>query len=227
MTTSIDINETDTVLMDFAHAIEGKNSSATLAEYASRYPNLARDFGRIAEANWAKQNGLTEDHSLSMPADATLGARFREIGLAALHARPALATAPATAPLQSLLDAAKARGLSRQDFAARLQLPDTLLLKLHRRLIDAASIPNELVGKIADAIGRTNDEIAAYLKQPAQMPLGASFRSDSTPQAQTETFANALQSDPDAMPEHKAAWIDGGPRTVSSDGGSNESDHAA
>ena len=109
--------------------------------------------------------------------------------------------------MESLLQAAQERGFSRQSLAARLLLPDTLVLKLHRRLIQAASIPAELVEKLADALGRTANELTDYFKQPAQMPLAASFRSDATPQAQTETFGDALQSDPDATAAHKAAWL--------------------
>ena len=68
------------------------------------------------------------------------------------------------------------------------------------------SVKPNRVEKIAEAVGRTIGEITDYLRQPAQMPLAASFRADSTPQVQTETFADALHSDPDATPAHKAAW---------------------
>ena len=189
------------VLVDFADAETSANANA-LPEWATRYPALAGDFGRVAEAAWS-QDAL-------MPAPETPSAeRFRKIGRAALaHALPGYAPPAPQVPLTNLLQTAKECGLSRQAFAAQLLLPDTLLLKLNRRFIDAATVPLELVNKMADALNRTADEIAAYLSLPAQVPQTASFRSDVVPQAKTESFADALSGDPEALPEHKAAWLD-------------------
>lgn len=207
MITTLTHEEIDAVLMEFADAQQAGDHKGTLAQWSARYPALARDFGRITEQNWSKAANQTAQTETM----ASSAARFRDIGRAALlAARPAAAQAAQTeaAPLTSLLHAAQERGLTRQTLAAQLQLPDTLVLKLHRRLINAATVPVRLVEQIAGAVGRTTSEITAYLQQPAQMPLAASFRSDSTPQAQTESFGHALQSDPDATPAHKAVWLD-------------------
>lgn len=206
MMNQITNDEIDAVLVDFAEAHHAGKTGTMLAEWSARYPALVRDFGRIAEENWAGR--ANEAVPAQMSAEVA-EARFREIGRAALRAKRPATTQRETAPLTNLLHAAQERGLTRQTFAARLQLPDTLVLKLHRRLISAASIPARLVEQIAETVGRTTDEITDYLKQPAQMPLAASFRSDSAPQPQTETFADALQSDPDATPAHKAEWFNG------------------
>ena len=187
------------VLIDFADAQEGGGSAARLADWATRYPDLGRDLGRVAEASWSRMDGRASDTTES-------AARFGDIGRAALRA--ALPGYTPAAPLISLLQEAKTCGLSKNEFAAALSVPDTLLLKLHRRLIDAATVPAALIEKAADAINRTVDEVAAYLQMPAQMPLAASFRADSAPQAKTESFIHALASDPETLPEHKAAWLD-------------------
>ena len=116
-------------------------------------------------------------------------------------------TATAAATVRSLVAVAAARGLDAQAVATKLDIPFALFFKLHRRLIAPDSIPQQFLTALADTLGRQADEIAAYLRQPATLAAGSSYRSDDTPTVgEQETFAVALATDPEATDAQKAQW---------------------
>jgi hypothetical protein len=198
MNTTVNINESDRdeALVAFAQA-GGKD----LAEWSRRYPAFAGDFARYAAENWGGEKNA--------PADSAATAHVRQIGLEAVRRLRAASAVPAATPaLTSLVAASAARGLDAEAVAAKLDVPYALFFKLHRRLIAPDSVPAKFVAALAEAVGRTTDEIASYLRQPATLAVGASYRADDTPTVGAqESFAGALQADPETTEAQQARWL--------------------
>lgn len=187
----------DEVLTAFA-----RTDGANLTEWMNRYPAQARELARFASERWTGED--------KTPAQPQAVARIREIGLASLQARRTAeaATFATGGALTNLVAAATAKGLDADAVAAKLQVPYALFFKLHRRLIAAESVPASFVRSLADTIGRTVDEVSAYLRQPPTLAAGASYRADDTPTVGAqEDFATALRSDPEATDEQISCWL--------------------
>ncbi len=186
-------NEAEAVLIAFAQA----GTDANLADWTGRYPQYARDLVRLAAERWEGPNTLAAE-------DAGADARMLAIGHAVLNTRRQEAQA---APLTSLVTAAKARGLDAETVAARLHLPVAYFWKLHRRLFAPDSLPRTLVTEIAQALGSTTDEVAAYLRQQPTLAAGASYRADTSPRVGArEDFAATLAADSELTPAQRARW---------------------
>jgi hypothetical protein len=191
----------DEVMIAFAEA----GTTANAADWMRRHPEFAGEIARYAADRWVGEpTGV---------ADAEAVARLRAIGRETVRSCRVQAgsAAAAAAPLASLIAAAKVRGLDPQALAAQLEVPYALLFKLHRRLIAPASVPRNLVRSLAESLGRTADEITAYLRQPATLAYGASYRADDAPTVGgQESFADALRSDPEATDAQRVKWLNGG-----------------
>lgn len=174
----------DAILTDFA-----SDPQARVADWAVRYPSQGRAFAQLAA-----------DRILPLPsADST---RVQALGLAVLREKRA-AYRPA---LSSLKSAAEAKGLTAESVAAALAVPVGLFWKLHRRLIAFESIPGAFVQRLAETLDQTVDELARYLKQPAQLAARASYKNDGMPEARQESFASALSLDPETTEAMRAMW---------------------
>jgi hypothetical protein len=187
----------DAVLIAFMEA----GANAPLGEWIGRYPAHSADLARAAAARWAGE-------PVGVPAlsgDALATAHIRTLG------REAFAALRPAPRLTSLLETARARGIGPQTVAARLSVPYGLFIKLHRRLIAPDTIPATLIRNLAESLERSVDDIAAYLRQPPTLALGASYRADSAPKTGAqESFADALDADPEATDAQRAAFRDAG-----------------
>jgi hypothetical protein len=207
-TTIINEADRDEVLIEFA--LSGGSATDT-ADWISRHPAHASDIALFAADQWVcgKDADALATSNAQTAAIATVGMDV----LRRMRPQMAPVVAPTAAnvvvrPLNSLLAAAKAQGLDADDAAALLDIPQPLFVKLHRRLIALESIPRDFINALASAVGRTADEIAAYLRQPPTLAAGASFRADDTPTVGTqESFADALRSDPEAMASQREKWL--------------------
>ena len=175
----------DTILIEFAD-----DTTAHVADWAARYPAQAREFAYLAA-----------DRAFSAPhADS---AHAHSIGLSVLREKRVAYSAAAFTSLKSV---AEAKGHTADSLAAALKLPLGLFWKLHRRLVSFETIPQALISQLAATLDRTADEVARYLRQPPRLAAGASYRSDSAPQATQESFASALTNDPDTTGEMRQSW---------------------
>ena len=174
----------DTILVEFA-----SDPNAQVADWAARYPAQAREFAYLAT-----------DRAFPAPtADST---RAQSLGLSVLREkRQAYSTTFA-----SLKSVAEAKGHTAESLATALKLPVGLFWKLHRRLVSFETIPQTLLTQLAATLDRTVDELARYLCQPPQLAAGASYRSDTAPEALQESFASALGNDPDTTDEMRQSW---------------------
>lgn len=204
--TNVQDEETDAVLTAFAQA-QAMPGGAALGEWTARHPAQARDFARLAAQAWAGRE-------IEAPAP-SVASHYQSIGLAALRAyrpepKPAevITFSANMAPITSLLAVAEGAGKDADSIASLLDLPSALFWKLHRRLIAPDSVPQTVIASLANAVNRTVDDVASYLRMPPQLAAGASFRSDDTPSAgQQESFEDALQNEPDLTEAQRSRWL--------------------
>jgi hypothetical protein len=173
-------NNTEEIAIEFV-----TTSGATVADFAARYPGSEKIIAAVATENWVGTNAFVADSTV------------RSIGLSMLEARKSA--------LQFTLNGLViAQGLEAEDVATTLQLPVALFWKLHRRLIAFETLPTQLAGKLADVLGKTTEEIRAYLRLSPQLATGASFKANEMPEITQESFLDALESE--GTPEEIAAW---------------------
>lgn len=184
--------EGDAVVSAFADALE--NGGASVADWSGRYPQFGRDFARIAARNFGgaaeSENGI-ETERLRRVAQGTLQ-KYRAAYLGAQ-------------PLVSLVD--KERGITAASIAQATALPVPFIAKLNQRLFTAASVPATLIERVADAVGRTAEDVVAFLAGPPTLARAAAYRADDAPVVgEQEDFAAALLADPSVSPEAKAIY---------------------
>jgi hypothetical protein len=193
-TTNVLPYDEDEVLIQFA-----QTDRSNLTEWIQQYPTQAGALARSAADKWA-------DMAPETAVDYVAVTRVQELGLSVVRERRS--TMASKAGITSLVVAAATRGLDAQAVAAKLDIPFALFFKLHRRLIAAESIPQKLIAALAETLGRQVEEVSAYLRQTPTLAAGASYRADDTPTVgEPETFAVALQDDPEVTDSQKARWL--------------------
>ena len=176
----------DDVLEAFERARRAAPDDWTLLRaWTARFPDHADALIEVSFAGLASGVSLS-DPLEDGPADAetvTFGRAFLDEYFAA-------------PPLVSLVDEARARGLTPPVFARTLRLDTSALGRLNQRLLEAVTLPNALVRRVAEAIGRTAGEVAAYLAQPPRLAAGAQYRAKAAPRlresAPRQSFAEAI-----------------------------------
>jgi len=182
----------DDVLEAFERARRAAPDDRTLLRaWTERFPDHA---DALLEVSFA---GLAAGVSLSDPLeDGPEDAETVAFGRAFLDSYFA---AP---PLVSLVDEARARGLAPPVFAKTLRLDTAALGRLNQRLLEASTLPRALVRRVAEAIGRTADEVAAYLSRPPRLAAGAQYKARAAPRlresAPRQSFADATRGLPQA-----------------------------
>jgi len=169
----------------------------SLREWVAAHPTQAE-----ALIQWASEEVVAETaatYSLST----TEEARAKEIGrqvAARLRARTA-------EPVRSLLALAREQGQDADALAEQLDLSEPLVMKLERRLIRFATLPAQLMERVADALRVTTQQIQAYLALQPALANGASYRSETVPQAMQQDFDQAIRNDYDLTDDQKQFWL--------------------
>lgn len=188
--------EADEIVTAFANALE--NGGANVADWSGRYPQFGRDFARIAAQNFAGPNSV-EDNAATERLQRVAQNTLRKYKTAYLGVQP----------LVSLVD--KESGITAAKIAQAIALPLPFVAKLNQRLFTASSLPAALVGRIADAIGRSADEVLGFLAGPPTLARAAAYRSDDAPVVgEQEDFQAALLSDASVSAEAKATYSTNG-----------------
>ena len=116
-------------------------------------------------------------------------------------------SSPETAPLDSLISAAKRAGLTPASLAEKLKIGILMLQRLERRLIEPTGIPGELKSAIANAINLTPAAIDRFLSAQPRLAANASYRSKSAPAVKArQSFEEAINASDDMAPELKTYW---------------------
>lgn len=185
------------VLEEYAMATPEGNDGQVLRSIVEKYPQFGTELEDFAAARAIVRYAPEPEFS------ATEEARYQEIGLNNL--RKVLSGKATQQPaLQSLTDAAKAKGLNRSKFAAALGLSVSLVQYLEKRRLDFASIPQAVVMKVAEVLQTGEETIAGYLNQSPDFAHGASYKTNARPdELQPKSFAEAVREDQTLSGEEK------------------------
>ncbi|MGI8552458.1 MAG: hypothetical protein ACR2PL_16970 [Dehalococcoidia bacterium] len=160
----------------------------TLVTWIERYPQFERELTEFAVA-WSRVEALPEPPELS-PAQTE---RFVQRGMVAVQR---LLT-QASPLISSLLDAGKAQGLSSKQLAERTGLSIVLVGQLNQRLIRYASIPGELIERLARTVHQESAAVRRYLQGGPILAGGALYKANQAPTvAPPQDFVAAVRADP-------------------------------
>jgi hypothetical protein len=188
----IDVNQ---VIAAYEEALE--NGAARLEEWVRQYPEHEQ-----ALVQYAVYHRVTAQAEQPDPAAEAHFLRNARTDIARLRS-----AALVSAPLTSLLSAAKARGMNIAALAERLGVGKAVAAKLDRRLFEPAGLPKSLVQRVAEALSRSAAEIEAYRRLPPTLSAAASYKSAEAPQiAHRENFAEALGADIEMSQDQKTYW---------------------
>jgi DNA-binding transcriptional regulator YiaG len=126
----------------------------------------------------------------------------------AARMRERLQAQAAPAPVQTLTQLRGGAKSSLGAFARQIKLPVDLLARIERGAVDPTTIPQQLVERMAEALGRAADEVRGALAQPQLAPAGVRLNAQQGTQPAAEqvvSFAEALAQS-SATPEQRAEW---------------------
>jgi transcriptional regulator with XRE-family HTH domain len=195
----------DEILEEYAAATPAGNDLKVLREVSDKYPQHAENLADFAAARAVVKHAPEEELS------AEEEQRFSEAGLKNL--RMVLGTlnkSGATAnALDSLVDAAKAKGLNRKSFAAALGLSTSLVMYLEKRRLDFASIPKTIVAKIARILETGEELVSSYLSQPSDLTTNMSFKTNTRAEdLPPKNFSDAVREDQQLSAEEKRKLLE-------------------
>ena len=126
-----------------------------------------------------------------------------------LHAQALESATRTVTPFASLIGEGRTCGLKPRQFAQEVELGDSVLRKLDRRLILFASIPKKLIESLAEVIQSETARVAAYLQQSPTLATATEHRSEHTPVlTDQEDFFDAVRADPTIKREHAVRWLE-------------------
>ena len=198
-----DLADADDVLFAYTQASQAAPGDRTLLrEWAAEYPAHADALVEVSYAGFAAGLSLA-DPLEDGPEDAETVAQGRAVLDSYFAPRE---------PLVSLVDEAKVRGLTPDEFARSLHLDTPTLSRLNQRLLDAAALPHSLVRQAAQVVGSSLDEVAAYLRLPSRLAIGAQYKARQTPVVRESgprpQFADILGGLPQADQDYWRAEIE-------------------
>lgn len=190
------------VLENYAMATGAENDKRVLHEWMEKYPQYAAalmDFAAVrAFVRYAPDVELSAEEET----------RYQAIGLQNLRSVLGENTA-SQAALQSLTEAAKAKGLNKKGFAAAIGLSVSLVQYLEKRRLDFASIPQAVISKVAQILETGEETISAYLNQPPNYAAQASFKTNTRAEEMPpKNFTEAVSEDQTLTPEEKRRWLE-------------------
>ncbi len=195
------MNETNLtdVLEEYALAAPHGFDAQILRQMTEAYPQFADELKDFAAARAVLKYAPEAEIS------AAVEARFQQIGMETLRT----ILSENAASLESLTDAAKAKGLNRTKFAAALGLSVSLVQYLEKRRLDFATIPKTVIAKVAEVLDSSETIIANYLNQSAVSPSNASFKAAERPEElKPKSFAEAVREDQQLSNEEKQRLLE-------------------
>ncbi len=182
------------VLEEYALAAPHGFDQEILRRMSEKYPQFADDLQDFAATRAVLK--YTPEAETSAEDEA----RYRQIGMENLRS----VLSENAASLESLTDAAKAKGLNRTKFAAALGLSVSLVQYLEKRRLDFATIPKKVIVKVAEVLETGETIVANYLNQSAVSPVNASFKAAERPEElNPKSFAEAVREDQQLSNEEK------------------------
>lgn len=189
--------------------------AAGLRQVALRYPAQLEKLTDFVAGLYATD---LREQEAALPVTAEIEAltqRARQRALSAVFS--ALSAPQASAALVSTLAQARlASGLKLVELARRLGLGADVVQKLEQGRILAASVPQRLADRLAEALVVSKEQVWAMLRstpgaalQPAlqrRRSVGKNSQTEGGP-AQPQTFAEAVQHSPSMAAEQRSFWL--------------------
>ena len=178
-----------------------------LDEWTRRYPEFEQELIEFA-ASWSLMKWLPPSPGAEEVGEETLVLRGMSIVQNLLHSQSSESASESVSSFESLIVAGRERGLDPRRLAQAVGLGDSLLRKLDRRLIIQASIPQELIDRLAQVVQRETMTIIAYLRQDPTLAATTDYRSEQAPTIMDlENFFDAVRADPTISREHAEHWF--------------------
>jgi 23S rRNA A2030 N6-methylase RlmJ len=199
------------ILDDYVASVTQPNRD-DLEAWVRRYPAYERELVEFT-LNW-----LRMEHAPTPVAEppATVEAQVqrgmevvRRLMREAREAEPP----PSWVPIADLVARGESLGLNRQALAAQLGLSGALITKLNRRLIAPASIPAEMITRLAQLLQSAEDAVAAYFQGAPRLAQGAHYRAEKAPAAgNQQDFFAAVANDAAIPADQREYWLRCQPR---------------
>ena len=195
----------DEILEEYAAATPAGNDLKVLSEVSDKYPQHADDLTDFAAARavvkYAPEEELSKEEEQRF---AEAGLKNMRMVLGALNETRATANA-----LDSLVNAAKEKGLNRKGFAAAIGLSTSLVMYLEKRRLDFASIPKTIVEKVARVLDLGEELISSYLNQPSDLATNTSFKTNTRAEnLPPKIFKDAVREDQQLSAEEKRKLLE-------------------
>jgi len=181
-----------------------------LSDYLVRYPQYADAIGEFITYYHAVEAGLPEE-SLGESHASTLPQLSDSSRTALEHAWKRIAPheAAQTDLNTTLLMTINKQGLSLSQLATEIGLGEDIVTKLigFRPLIEAGTIPQEILRRLAHVLQQPLSAIQTYFGYSGQLQA-AETRAPYHTEAQTQSFREALEQSAQLSDEQKAHWRD-------------------
>ncbi len=175
----------DEVLWRFAE--EYKADPTALARWCRRYPQYVEDL--VAETALSPGAALPSTEEAKAFSVAALGGEPSPIADTMLAAMRALHDRRIR-HLDSIVERARSLGHDAARLSAMLGLGKTIVAKLERRLLDPATIPDDLLRRLSEILRVPIESVRRYLDGPPTLARAASYRAGRAPRLQvTESLA--------------------------------------
>ncbi len=190
-----------------AYVASGVGPNSPLDEWIRLYPEFERELIEFA-ASWSLMKWLPPALNAEEVDEETLVLRGMSVVQNLLHRQSAESASGAAAPFESLIGVGRERGFEPRRLAHAVGLGDSLLRKLDRRLIAFASLPQEMISRLAQVVQRESTSITAYLQQAPALGATTEHRSEQAPiLMELEDFFDAVRADPTISREHAEHWF--------------------
>ena len=190
-----------------AYVASGSDPNDPLDEWIRLYPEYEEALIEFA-VSWSLMKSLPPAPDVEEVDEDTLVLRGMSVVQNLLHAESLESVSKPVVPFASLVEEGRTRGLKPRQLAQEVELGDSVLRKLDRRLIRYASIPIKLIESLATVIQRETTHVAAYLQQSPTFATTTEHRSEQAPAlTEQEDFFDAVRADPTIKPENAAHWL--------------------
>lgn len=205
-TENIENDDINLILAAYSDAAESPGGTQ-VREWVHKYPQHARRL--MSFAAYQHTIGCDDPRMEDDPAgEARFAARASLVRERMMAAQSVTVRTAARVPFISLLEAAKALGLTAPTLARQLNVSPLEVIKLNQRMYQAATLPKKLVTELAAALTVSFTEMAAYLRQPATLSAQVSYKADAAPQvAAQESFATSVGASRNLSDAQKAIWL--------------------
>ena len=191
-TNEMDLNS---VLLEFRVEAAGAPNPAILDAYCRKYPQYARELADYA-VQWLIGDALAATSNEAVPAAGSSALVSRAISRFHDRAQSSVANVHARSGSQMIRNPFEGLAIARKrQIRDELGLDQGLFAKLQQRLIEAASVPRELLERFARLVDMTPDEFLAYLQGPPAMHATFEFKAHQKPAVSDgkESFEEAVR----------------------------------